>query len=128
MNRVNFNGPVCAVNLATGDHSKQKIRKLSDRELLFLMALAEFRKREVEELRAFAKLRNRREAQWQRIHADDYYEYGFSYYAETKRETLAHYAGLRRQQKRDGLLKRFPGAGKAFDEALQKLSREERGR
>ena len=49
MNRVNFNGPVCAVNLATGDHSKQNIRKLSDRELRFLVALAEFRKREVEE-------------------------------------------------------------------------------
>lgn len=121
MNRVNFNGPVCAVNLATGDHSKQNIRKLSDRELRFLVALAEFRKREVEELRAFASLRPRREAQWERLACWDYDEYRFSYYAETKKETLSHYAELRRRQRRDGLLKRFPNAGRAFEASLRAL-------
>lgn len=77
---------------------------------------------EIEDLRRFALQRTRREMQLQRL-ADDIFEDHFGYYSETKLETLRHYAPLRRRQKRDGLLLRFPGAGSAFDKTLENLSR-----
>lgn len=77
---------------------------------------------EIADLRQFALQRTRREMQWQRIHADDYFENRFGYYAETKLETLKHYAPLRRRQKRDGLAVRFPGVGFGFDKALAQLA------
>ena len=77
----------------------------------------------VEELRAFARLRTRRESQWERLFGYMNGDYGFSFYGETRLETLTYYAEFRRQQKRDGLLRRFPGAGRSFDRALQQLGR-----
>jgi len=77
----------------------------------------------VEELRAFARLRTRRESQWERLFG--YMNGEFSFYGETRTETLTYYAEFRRQQRRDGLLRRFPGAGRSFDRALQQLAREE---
>lgn len=75
------------------------------------------------EIEQLAALRPRREAQWERLHADDYFEYHFGYYSDTKLETLKHFAPLRRRQKRDGLAHRFPGAGSSFDKTLADLAR-----
>lgn len=77
---------------------------------------------ELEKHREFVGQRNRREAQWDRLFSWDWHNDRFSYYAETKRETLSHFAELRRMQRRDGLLKRFPTAGRALEASLRALS------
>lgn len=75
------------------------------------------------ELFEFSRQRTRRESQWERLFGYMNGDYGFSFYGETRLETLTYYAEFRRQQKRDGLLRRFPGAGRSFDRALQQLGR-----
>lgn len=81
----------------------------------------------LDELRELARLRPRREAQVNRLWAGDVSETvfrdSFSYYAETKFATLGAYCQLRRQQRRDGLLRRLPH-GTSFEETLAKLHKQ----